>query len=186
MPDDTKQNSGLYNQIKEAYGRVLYSQTTHVKQYLRLEKRHRCIKITQIFISAISTGGIIGSIVTDNVITTLVGAIFATVLLFINLYFKDFDFGTRMSQHRKASDELWLVREQYISLLTDFETIDDSQIREKRDDLQEKTNDIYMNAPKTDGKSYAEAQKVLKSEEEQFFSPDELDKLLPKHLRSDE
>jgi len=186
MANDTQQNSGLYNQIKETYGRVLYSQTTHVKQYLRLEKHHKWIKIIQIVISAISTGGFIGSIVTDNDMATWVGGIFATILLIISLYFKDFDIGARMSLHRKASDELWLVREQYISLLTDFEMLSDSQSRGKRDELQEKTNEIYKNAPKTDSKSYEEAQKVLKNEEEQFFSPEELDKLLPKHLRSKE
>ena len=33
MKNDTQQNNGLYNQIKEAYGRVTYSQTAHIKQY---------------------------------------------------------------------------------------------------------------------------------------------------------
>ena len=37
-------------------------------------------------------------------------------------------------------------------------------------------------APKTDEDSYHKAQKALKSEDEQFFSPEEIDKMLPLHL----
>ncbi|ENZ6560176.1 MULTISPECIES: hypothetical protein [Enterococcus] len=36
---------------------------------------------------------------------------------------------------------------------------------------------------KTNSKSYESAQKALKSEEEQFFTEEELDKMLPEHLR---
>ena len=56
--------------------------------------------------------------------------------------------------------------------------------KEKRDELQLKTHEVYQNAPKTDNRSYSEAQKALKSDEEQFFTTDELDRLLPSHLRS--
>lgn len=46
-----------------------------------------------------------------------------------------------------------------------------------------KTHEAYKNAPKTNSKSYESAQKALKSEEEQFFTEEELDKMLPEHLR---
>ena len=44
----------------------------------------------------------------------------------------------------------------------------------------------YCAAPLTDGKSYAAAQAALKTNEEQFFTQEELNKMLPAHLRKNE
>ena len=174
MAHDSCKDDALYVQIKEAYGRVAYTQTAHVKEYLRLDKRHKWIKLAQIFISAVSTGGFIGSVIINSDAATWVGGISATILLAINLYFKDFDMGASMSQHRKASDELWYIREQYISLLTDYPDLDEIVRKEKRDNLQSKTNEVYQKAPKIGKKSYIETQRALKNEEEQFFTSEEL------------
>lgn len=53
----------------------------------------------------------------------------------------------------------------------------------KRDELLDESSEIYCAAPLTDGKSYAAAQAALKTNEEQFFTQEELNKMLPAHLR---
>lgn len=123
------------------------------------------------------------SIITDQFFLNCIGGIFSIALLFLNLYFKDFNLAEESKQHRIASDNLWIIREQYISLLTDFEILSENEIVSKRDKLQKMTFEVYKMSPKTDVKSYKDTQKALKSEEEQFFTPDEIDKMLPAHLR---
>jgi uncharacterized FlgJ-related protein len=98
-------------------------------------------------------------------------------------YFKEINLVEDSKRHRIASDNMWIIREQYISLLTDFETLSENDILEKRDIFQKQTFEVYNTSPKTDAKSYRDAQTALKSEEEQFFTPDEIDKMLPVHLR---
>ena len=44
--------------------------------------------------------------------------------------------------------------------------------------------DIYKAAPRTNAKAYAAAQKALKEAEELFFTDEELNKMLPKQLRT--
>ena len=88
-----------------------------------------------------------------------------------------------IKQHQNTAIDLWMLREDYISLLTDFPTLTTKAIASKRDDLQKKAYEIYKSSPLTDKESYCEAQKALKSEEEQFFTPEEIDKILPSHLR---
>jgi len=141
------------------------------------------MKYVQIILSAISTGGFIGAVITNEAALTCVGGLFSTILLAINLFFKDFNLLSEIKQHRDASDELWMVREDYISLLTDFEVLSETEIVAKRDLLQSRTFEIYKTAPKTDTKSYSDAQQALKKDEEQFFTPEEIDKMLPAHLR---
>ncbi|MCR0367253.1 hypothetical protein MKD15_20865 [[Clostridium] innocuum] len=50
----------------------------------------------------------------------------------------------------------------------------------------DESSEIYGAAPLTDGKSYAAAQAALKTNEEQFFTQEELNKMLPAHLRKNE
>ena len=173
----------LLSQIREAHGKVAYTERAQVEQYLYLEKLNKRIKYAQIALSAISTGGFIGAVVSNEVIAVWIGGIFAVLLLAINLFYKDFNIASDMSRHRKSSDDLWSVREQYVSLLTDFDSLSESEIVQKRDKLQSKTADIYKESPKTDSKIFKKVQTALKINEEQFFSNDELDKLLPAHLR---
>ncbi len=150
----------------------------------RFVKQNKIIKYTQIVLSAVSTGGFIGAIFSNEIILTVIGGFFSTLLLAINLFCKDFNLSNEIKQHQIASDDLWLIREEYISLLTDFCALSEVEIICKRDDLQKRTYELYKKSPKTDAKSYSEAQKALKYEEEQFFTKEELDKMLPEHLRN--
>lgn len=183
METSSPHKGALRTQIREAYGRIVYTYTTHLKKMNRLDKNNRYIKYAQILLSAISTGGFLGSLITNQFVMTCIGGIFSTALLFLNLYFKDFNLAEESKQHRIASDNIWLIREQYISLLTDFDVLSEDDIIAKRDELQKLTFEVYNKSPKTDAKSYSDAQRALKTEEEQFFTPEEIDKMLPSHLR---
>ena len=175
---------GLMIQIKETYGRVVYTYTAHWKMVDALAEKNRRIKHAQIWLSAISTGGFIGSIITNETALTCIGGIFSTVLLALNLYFKDFNLNADITKHSAAANALWSIREAYVSLLTDFPNMTNDEICARRDELQAMTADVYKTVPKTDSKSYTAAQNALKKEEEQFFGENELDMMLPPHLRS--
>ena len=51
----------LEGQLRECYGRVVYSHKTHEKCADILLERQACIKLAQIIISAIVTGGIVST-----------------------------------------------------------------------------------------------------------------------------
>ena len=114
---------------------------------------------------------------------TWVAGIVSTILLALNLFFKEFDLAGDISSHRATAHELWIIREQYISLLTDFSVLSEDIIMERRDKLQESTAKVYTTARPTDHRSYLAAQKALKEDEEQFFDTEEIDQMLPEHLR---
>ena len=147
---------------------------------VKLEDR---IKVAQIVLSAITTSGFVVAIFSDDKIASILGAIVSLALLILNTYIKNFDLSGIAQEHKKASDLLWKIREEYVSLLTDFEMLDSNDIRNKRDELQERTSEVYSNSPRTDAKSYTAAQKALKTEEEQSFSEEEIDIMLPNSIR---
>ena len=173
----------LESQIREAYGRVTYSQTCHDKFINRVVKLDDRIKVWQIVLSGVTTSGFVVTIFSNDNIAGILGAVVSLALLILNTYIKNFNLSGIAQEHKKASDLLWKIREEYVSLLTDFEMLDAGEIRNKRDELQERTAEVYSNLPRTDAKSYQAAQKALKTEEEQTFSEEEIDIMLPSSIR---
>lgn len=64
---------------------------------------------------------------------------------------------------------MWLLRELYLSLLTDYPNLSREEIVSKRDEIQLRVAEVYNTAQLTDAKSYSLAQKALKENEAQFF-----------------
>lgn len=173
----------LESQIREAYGRIVYTQTCHDKLINRLLKLSDAIKTGQIVLSAVTTSGFIVAIFSNNTVASVLGAIVSLALLILNTYTKNFNLIETAQEHKKASDLLWKIREEYVSLLTDFEALSVEDIMHKRDELQGRTSAVYSDSPRTDARSYAAAQKALKVEEEQTFSEQEIDVMLPNSIR---
>ncbi|MGX2968078.1 SLATT domain-containing protein, partial [Ursidibacter sp. B-7004-1] len=102
-----------------------------------------------------------------------------------NSYTKDYDLGAIAQKHRQAGANLWVIREKYLSLLTDLRMnrLPIQEICEIRDELLSELHSIYVVAPSTNFEAYQKAQKALKEMEDMTFSDDEIDKFLPENLR---
>lgn len=176
----------LEGQLRECYGRVVYSHKTHEKCADILLERQSCIKIWQIVISALVTGGIVSTFFGTNEVGAAISAALSASLLALNAYTKDYDLGEIAQKHRQAATELWIVREKYLSLLTDIRTGDVvslESIRARRDALLDELHAIYVGAPSTNFKAYSRAQDALKKLEDMTFSDEEIDAFLPKELK---
>lgn len=179
----TSEGYKLESQIREAYGRVVYTLTCHNKIVQRLLSKNNTIKVCQIVLSALTTGSFLAIVLSNELIAGSVGAVFSIALLILNAYTKSFDLVEAAQSHQKVADALWKIREEYVSLLTDFDLLKASEVMERRDNLQNGTAEVYAQSPRTDAKSYKEAQRALKTEEEQTFSEKEIDVMLPNSLR---
>lgn len=175
----------LYSQIQEQYGKLVFAYTCQWKTADHLQKTSNKFKWIQIVLSAICAGGCLAVIVTDRIFLAWIGGIVSTLLLVVSGYLKDKDFAKEQKEHQVAATQMWVVREDYVSLMTDFDTLEIQEIIERRDNLIKRSAEIYEKAPQTDDKSYKEAQDALNNKEEQFFTQGELNVILPIHLRKD-
>lgn len=173
----------LYNQIEEAYGNLVYTYTTHVIYATSLCKNNKRLRIAKIILSAIVCGGIITEVFVDNSVSRIISIILSLLLLIITSYFNDSILSESYTKHTVTAHKLRSIREMYISLLTDYNNLSYDEIIKRRDTLIEKTSDIYSDAPLTDNKAYTKAQKALKDNEQQYFSREDLNKILPETLR---
>lgn len=181
----TQELSKLEGQLRECYGRVVYSHKTHEKCADILLTRLGRIKLSQIVLSAITTGSLITAIFASDKAAAIVGTIVSTVLLAINSYTKDYDLGELAQKHKQAANDIWLIREQYLSSLVDLAS-NAKPIAEfvaERDRLILALHAVYAGSPSTTFAAYKQAQIALKQNEEMTFSDQEIDMLLPKELR---
>lgn len=177
--------AAIEGQLREMYGRAAYTHKTHQKMADNYVARYQRIKVAEIALSAATSGSLLVSIFGGKPTATLVGAVLSAILLGFTLYFKEASLGEQAQLHTEVGAKLWGAREALLSLLTDMRdgrAVD--EVRRERDRLNGLLEGIYKAAPRTNTKAYAAAQKALKEAEELFFSEDELNKMLPKQLRS--
>jgi hypothetical protein len=182
------QLSPLESQLRECFGRVAYSHKTHEKCADICHARLSRLKVTQIWLSAFVTGGILTALFAPDqlqVVSNVTSAVLSTALLILNAYAKDIDPGQLSEKHKETAAALWNVRESYLSLLADLRqgSLDENVIRTRRDELQASLAQIYRTAPRTTASAYRSAQLGLQQNEELTFTDKELDELLPPALR---
>lgn len=175
----------LEGQLRECYGRVVYSHKSQEKCADILVGRLSAIKISQIVLSALTTGSFIPVFLGKGFYGAVAGMALSSALLMLNTYTKNYDLGELAQRHRHAAAEIWLVRERYLSLLTDLSIGDKSieSIQKERDKLLLALHATYVGSPGTTFAAYRKAQEALKVKEDMTFSDQEIDAFLPKELR---
>lgn len=177
--------SEFEDQIRECYGRVIYTHKTHMKMADGCSAKLNKLKWVQIVLSALTASGVVSILLFDQYWIKVATALISFSTLYASSYIKGFDPGGMAQKHADAAARLWSVRESYLSLIVDARSgsVPDDELREKRDSLQAELATIYASAPQTNGKAYAAAQQALQKDEEYTFSDKELDKFLPEPLR---
>lgn len=179
----------LLAQVREAYGRIVYSHKTHEKQADICNEKHRRQRGRKVALTAVSSGAFLASligVVLDEQWAALVTSFIAVLISASSLAGKTFQHGEAMQQHRETAAKLWDLRESYLSVIVDLTagslTLDAA--REARDTLQKAAAAIYKDAPRTTPKAYTRAQDALQLRDDLTFSAAEIDHLLPAALRS--
>ena len=151
----------LLNQVADAAGNVLYTYVAHWSIVNRLRSRQTGIKVTQIVLTALSTGGFLASAIADIPWLNWVGGFTSATALGLNLYSLNFNLPFEIKNHTDAANDLWEVREAYKAILTDHEEMTNEEIRLKRDELTQAVSRINKKYPGTDKKSFADARKSI-------------------------
>lgn len=187
-PPDPNAMNLLEAQLREAYGRLVYTHKTQEKcADIKLGDFNR-MRWAQTILSALTSTGFFVIVFGDaskSHATALLAGIASTLLVIANAYMQGTKAAEEAEKHRSTAGKLWPLREAYISLITDVrsKSIALEDAKQKRDELEGKLAEIYGSAPSTSDRAYKAAQKALKFNEELTFTDAEIDLLLPTALR---
>lgn len=175
----------LESQIREIYGRVIYTHKTHEKCADILVKKNGRLKMAEIVLSAITTTSILTLFLGEGKVFQFVAAICSTSLLGLTLYSKNYDLTGIAEKHKQAAIDILEIRESLFSLLVDLRINGKelSEVQLQRDALNKRLVGVYKAAPQTNSNAYNKASVALKKNEEFTLSDDEVDKFLTESLR---
>lgn len=181
----SKSQDILEAQLRQCFGRVVYSHKTHEKCADILQSKLSRIKLSQIVLSAITVAGAIGVVLGGGTLAACVSVFVSTALLALNMYTKNYDLGELSQKHRRVGADLWKIREKYLSLIADcrISTKPLEGLMMERDSFLEELHATYSAAPSTTNQAYKKAQLALKKFEDMTFSDEEIDAFLPKELK---
>ena len=115
----------LESQIRECYGRVVYTHTTHEKHIQRLLWNDKYTKIIQIIVSALISAGVISTILKSSPFWVEVStAVLSCIQLIANSLLKNFSYAEQAAIHSSIAVDLLKVRKDYLSLLVDIKIMD--------------------------------------------------------------
>ncbi len=121
---DTNSLHSVYDlleaQLRENYGKIVYSHKTQEKCADLLEKRNKTIKNIQIILSGLITTGLLVRVFKGEEWALIVSTILSAVLFALTSYLKEYNLGEIVQKHSTAAMELLEIREKYLSLLTDL------------------------------------------------------------------
>lgn len=175
----------LHSQLRELYGRMVYTHKTQEKESDRSRSRLLYWQNAQLILSSLSATGVLATIWGNCVVIKIVAAVISAILFGISAYLKNSDFGGRARCHAEAAAFLWDARERYLTMIVDLQSgkCDRLEICKRRDDLQTKLAAFFKSAPRTTAESYKQASVALQKNEEFTFSDEEIDRFLPEFLR---
>lgn len=167
--------------LRESFGRVVYSHKTHEKAREIESSKATAIKWFNIILTALTAGSVFSALTTDEHVLLVIGAVISTIAVAFVVFQLSFDPRLAEERHRATANRLWLVREQYQLLLVDLMegTLPPKELRARRDKLVEGLDVIYSQAPSTTPRAYRRAQEALKVKQDMTFSDEEIDRFLP-------
>lgn len=173
----------LKGQLEEAYAKVLYTyQTQQEAANLKIALQSR-VSMAQIILTSLISVGIVGVFFPQSKIAICSSAVLGVASLCLNIYTRSARNEEVANAHINTADQLWIIMQDYVSLLIDFDDIDIDEIKRLRKDLQSRTAEVNSQAPRTNGRAYKTARKAIKEEEVQSFHKGECEELLPVALR---
>lgn len=168
---------------RELYGRLIYSHLTHEKERLIWTGKVCWMNRINILLASATTFFAIISATMRPTWSIMATALFAVATASFVMWQSNYDPPAKESQHRVAAKELLWLRGQFLLLITDcYTTCSQKEIEQRLEALTRELTAVYKFAPNTSPEAYAQAKAIIDSGHF-TFSDEEIDRLLPSHLR---
>jgi hypothetical protein len=175
----------LLANIRESFGRAVYSHKIHEKERELQSRLSTVSKWLNVALGAVTLGGLVVALTQAVPWALWLSTVVGTVNVGYMLAQLTFDPLGKAALHRAAAKQLLGVRNGYQTLIADLEggflTADEARV--KRDELEVLAQEAYRLAPDTSNWAYKQAQRSLKVGEDMTFSTAEIDAFLPEQLR---
>ena len=175
----------LEDAVRDIFVRAVWSHKIQEKQADIYQKQYKRMETWNIVFASMTSTGIISLCIWNELWIKIISAFLSFATVFIGAYFKSFAPHKMAKTHKEAANDLLIVRNEIICLLTSIKLKEKSvgELEDRYRALMEKANGVYKNAPSTTERAVELAKEALQVKGDNTFSEDETDSYLPAALR---
>jgi putative membrane protein len=178
----------LEDNVRHSYMGVVWSHKIQEKQADILTSKYHYLEIIRVFCTSLTSVGLISLIFTDEFWVKIIATGISFISTLISFLFKSFDTQKNILSHKKAANELLIIREQlrFLLLKIKLKKQDISELVNSYDDIIKRLGEIYKDAPNTTDQAVEKASEALNVKKDNEFSDIEVDANLPESLQRSE
>lgn len=167
--------------LRKRYVSVVWSHKIHEKQADLLNLRHMQIQKANIFLSAVASTGIIALLFVNYYWITVGTSLLSIIVTCLSSLLFLTDYRYLVDKHKISAQKLLSVRNEIEVMIAEVMTsnIPNSEILNKLSLIDSKLSCIYEEAPLTTDKAVSLARQALKISQDNTFTEDEINMLLP-------
>lgn len=180
-----KEYIALEDLIRLRYASVAWTHKIQEKQAEIYDKKYAVIATINIFAASVTSAGILSTIFADQIWLKVVSAIVSFVAVFITALLKAFDFQSMAKTNKATATKLVILRDELLLLLYKVRNATQpvAELIKEFNDIQVKVHAVYQEAPQTTDKAVEMAGIALKEKQDDTYTDEEIDMLLPEALR---
>ncbi len=181
-------NNVLLAVARQNYASVVWTHKIQEKQAEIYAKEYKTLETINIIVAALTSCGIIASIFCSSIISQILTAVLSFITLGITAYFKSFDLKSLEAQNKTAANQFVAIRNDLLNVIATikYSSKDVDETKSKYEDIIQRLNRLYIEAPQTTKEACELAEKALKEKKEYSFTDEEIDMFLPEGLRKKE
>lgn len=174
----------LEDSVRNTFGSVVWSHKIQEKQADIYFSQYKCMETIKIVTASLTSVGIVSLIFTDHMWLKVLSAFISFISAFISAFFKSFDFQTLISAHNNSAQKLLTIRDdlKLLLMLIHLKQKTVNELTDKYQEIVEKLDALYAEAPRTTDKAVEKARIALNIEHDNQFTDEEINCNLPSSL----
>lgn len=181
---NTKDNVSTY--LKKLYASTTWTHKIQEKESDRLRNIDIFLKACSIITLALSASGLFSIIFVANTSLTIATTIISFVSLIVNLITMSCDFKSLSNEHKQSALTFLSLRNKLEATLTDIDygRFSEEEIIERKDFFEQEYTKCCQSSLSASKTAVKRAKKALYDDKDNTYTTEELNALLPTHLRS--
>lgn len=144
----------LYALVKQTLADVSRTHRCHEKDREILSARAKRIRAANTVLLALSSTGILTTLITDNSAATWAAAFTTFASLLFSVWQLQFAPESEVAAHKEAADKYYSLRSEFRTLRARMKTLMDDELESKYESLMRQLNELTAASPRTSRRAY--------------------------------
>lgn len=172
--------------LKKLYVSTVWTHKIQEKESDRLRNIDVFLKACSIISLSLSASGILSIIIINSLVLTIISAVLSFLSLIVSIVSMSCDFKAESAKHKQSALEFLMLRNDIEVCLTDilYDRFSFEEMLNKKDTFEKRYTECCQTSLSSSGIAVRRARKALYEVRDNTYSNEEMEKIIPAHLRN--